>query len=781
MARSKITLKPDGERQKVEAQKIRSRWLRELDSGKAHESKWLTRAENVIKRYRDERDDTDDGDSKFNILYANTEILKGSTYAKPPVPIVRRRYDGQNPAGVIAAKILERAIAYNNECVDLDDTLKQCVEDMYLPGRGMARVKYRPTMVEDTRRVEVLEEDAFDTSKKPPVLREGVEQDDKGFFKTDTFERVVYEKAPVDHVDYRFFRYSPAPTWKQVRWVAFGDLLTRDDCIRQFGKTVGRKIKLTWKPEKPDGAEPSQTDARALVWVVWNKPDSAVYTVSEGYEDGPLAVTPDPLKLEGFFPCPEPLYDIKTNGSLVPIPNFCTYQDQADELDELTNRITKLAAAMKRRGVYDGTVASELSQLADAGDNQFIPIQNLTALREKGGLEQVFMAEPIAQTAQVLTGLYLEREQCKAVIYEITGISDIVRGNSKASETLGAQELKSQYASLRVKQRQQAVQRFALHLMRLQGEIISEHFSQETLAAMTGVKLPTNAEKQAATAQVQAAAAQGQQVPPPPILQMPSWEDVMALLRDDHMRGFSLEIETDSTIALNEADEQESVVKMVNAMGQMGSQLAPAVQQGFISPGAAKAIAKFAARKFRASREVEDELDAEVQQPPGPDPAELQKQVEEIQQAQQQVQEATQALQQEKAALDLQQTQFKHEVANQKMVDELSEQQAGLEHQARMAEIEKAIDQLKLMEQKLAQASDLAVQKVDSKMEMVKERAQAAGETEDGQSAKPSAVETLAATNAEVLATLQALVENLSRPKTVTLPSGKTATIETAQ
>ena len=788
MARQKLSLPAGEDKKKLEAQKIRTRWLRELEASKSHEKTWVDRADKVVKRYRDERS-TEDGDSKFNILYANTEILKGSTYAKPPIPIVRRRYDGQNPVGVIAARILERAIAYNNECVDLDEVLKQCVEDMYLPGRAIARVKYQPEMVEDSQRVEVLEEDAFDTGKKPPELLDGVQQDEKGYFKTEAFQRVVYEKASVEHIDYHFFRIGRAKTWKKVPWVGYGELLTRDDCIKQFGKTIGRKIKLTWKPDSDEGEEKPATDSRALVWTIWNKPDSTVYVVSEGYEDGPLAVTPDPLRLESFFSCPEPLYDIKTNGSLIPIPNFCTYQDQADELDELTNRITHLAAAMKRRGVYDGTM-TELAALADAGDNQFIAVQNLTALREKGGLESVIMTEPIAQTAQVLTGLYLQREQCKSIIYEITGISDIVRGESKASETLGAQELKAQYASLRIKQRQQAVQRFALQLMRLQGEIISEHFSQETLAAMTGVKLPTNAEKQQAQMQVEQAAVMAQQqgqppqqATPPPILQMPSWEDVMQLLRDDKMRGFSLEIETDSTIALNEADEQQAAIGMVNAMGQLGSQLMPAVQGGFISKRAGMAIAKAALKKFRVSREVEEELEAEDDTPPPPDPKVMEKQAEEMQQLQEQIKQAAAELEKQKAELEMAKQQFSHEIANQKVVDSLTEEKQQMAADAQLAEIQKALDALTLQEQKLSQAADLAVQQVDQKMKMVEERAAAADDAkkEAAEAAKSDPVAGLAQANAEVIATVRALVESLARPKTITLPSGKTATVETVQ
>jgi hypothetical protein len=59
----------------------------------------------------------------------------------------------------------------------------------------------------------------------------------------------------------------------------------------------------------------------------------------------------DPLGLEGFFPCPKPLYATTTSDTLVPVPDFVLYQDQAMELDILSDRIDGLGevAARSRR------------------------------------------------------------------------------------------------------------------------------------------------------------------------------------------------------------------------------------------------------------------------------------------------------------------------------------------------------------------------------------------------------------------------------------------------
>ena len=84
----------------------------------------------------------------------------------------------------------------------------------------------------------------------------------------------------------------------------------------------------------------------------------------------------------------------------------------------------------------------------------------------------------------------------------------------------------------------------------------------------------------------------------------------------------------------------------------------------------------------------------------------------------------------------------------------------------------------------LTGAADRIVEKkkemMVEKMEMVKERAAAAGQTVDGEpeDTGPDPVEQLAAATAEMTASVMKLVENLSKPKTITLPSGKTATVQ---
>ncbi len=107
----------------------------------------------------------------------------------------------------------------------------------------------------------------------------------------------------------------------------------------------------------------------------------------------------------------------------------------------------------------------------------------------------------------------------KQDLYEITGISDIVRGQTSASETATAQQIKGQFATLRLDNNQKDVARFSKDLVVIMTEVIAKHFSLDTIKQVSGVKLMTAEEKQLVEAQQQQAMMMAQQTqqPPPPL------------------------------------------------------------------------------------------------------------------------------------------------------------------------------------------------------------------------------------------------------------------------
>lgn len=703
------------------------KWERELNAAQEHEKDFIERARKIVKRYRDERDAAHQNVSQFNILYSNTEVLRGAVYQRTPVPEVRRRFSDKDPVGKAGSEVLDRCLTYSLDAYDFDGTIKSVVEDALLPGRGQARVKYVPQIVDN---------------------------------------QVVYESVECDYVDWEMFRYSPAKRWSKVRWVAFGDLLTRDDLVSQFGK-VGELVKLDWAPDGNKLEENNDTVKRALVWQIWNKIDRKVYVWASGYNHALLAVADDPLRLEQFFPCPRPVYSICTTNSLIPVPEYTQYQDQAAELDELTGRITALTDALRFRGVFDKN-QPELEQLSKAADGVFMPVENYAALVEKGGLEKAFSVLPIKDIAAVVVQLVEQREILKQTIYEVTGISDIFRGASEAQETATAQQIKAQYGGIRIKGRQQEVQRFVRDILRLKAEIMAEHFSQQTLKQISGVQLPSAQDKQQAQMMMQQAQATGQ--PPDPraaeILSLPSWEEVMQVISNDKLRGFRIDIETDSTIQPDQQMEQESRTEAVAAFGGLMQQMVPAIQMGIVPPELAAKLGSWVIRSFKNPGDLEEALDKMAEQPPqpqGPTPEQIEEMQKEMQKREQEVEAGQEKIRQDEFALAEERLKFKGEQLEAEYRIKTDSAMLEADRIALDGKKELVDNSVKMGETRVAAAEEAAITKIDAAKDALKTVQKA-----DAAAAKSKAPKTDPALMAAVQGLTEAIKQFAKPRKTVT-------------
>src|SRR5512139_95850 len=439
-------------------QEISSYWQEQLALAEKDTKDFVEQGKKVLDRYKGGKDQLKSVKSKkLNILYSNTEVLRASLYARSAKPDVRRRFGAEDKSATDVAEILEKALVYCAETYDTDKPVELAILDYLLVGRGVIRVEYEPEVKTD-----------------PETGQQFVTNQ-------ELYEEYVY---------WQDFFTMPARTWNDIMedgWIAFRQRMSRNDCIENFGAAIGKAVPLNWMPDLANKKDTPESLKKAEVFEIWDKSDRKRYWIVKGY-DKPCRVDDDPYGLESFFPVAEPPAFYVTTDSIVPEPEFHIYQDQADDLDEIVGRISRLTRALKRRGVYDQSV-KELSRLANAGDNQFIPVENYQALATKGGLAASFQTEDISIIAQVLMQLYQQRDMLVQQIWEQVGIADIMRGSSNASETLGAQQLKAQFGSQRLQRRQRAVQRWVRDLLKLKAEIIAEHFEPEVLEQMTGEKL----------------------------------------------------------------------------------------------------------------------------------------------------------------------------------------------------------------------------------------------------------------------------------------------------
>lgn len=584
------------------------RWKAELALAAETEKEWRKEAKEVWELYEGKEQRA----NSFNILWSNTETLRPAVYNSTPQPDVRRRFRDPDPVGKAASTVLERALSYEIDTDAFDEAIQDAVLDTLIPGRGIARVRYKPTTIPQ-----------MDAQGQPL-------KDEQG----NALEQLVDEKTPVDHVQWDDFRRGPGKRWKDVPWIAFRHDMNLDTLIEFFGEEMARKVPVReTDPKDKTEKEVKEVFRTAEVWEIWDKDQRRVLFICEHYAEAPLREEPDPLQLDGFWPIPRPMVAVENSRSLIPTPVYRLYKQQAKELDRVTARVNKIVDALKVRGAYSGNLP-EVANIIDAGDNEMTPIANVSEVAAFGGLDKAIWIMPVDKLIAVLTGLYQARAEIKATIYEITGISDIIRGATEASETATAQRIKSQWGSLRLQKLQQEVQRFVRDLMRLMADVISTRFQPETLAQITQVKLPTGQEKQQAQMQLQQMRQMAQAAPmdpmtgqpapmpePPPRLvemaQSPSWDEVMAVIRNDAQRCYKVDVETDSTVAETIERDMQGITEVVTVIGEIMG--AAAAQPGMFD--AAKQIALVMARHARMGSAVEDAIDSLQPPPPPPDPA----------------------------------------------------------------------------------------------------------------------------------------------------------------
>lgn len=649
-------------------------WHDQIETAIKIFDKWEKRGLKVVKRYRDERDAIEMPRMKFNILWSNIQVLFPALYGRQAKPEVSRRYMDQDPVGRLASTMLERVMEYETmQFGDFDAAMSGAVQDRLLPGRGTAWIRYEPVIVND----------------RPEVEGE-MEQDEAQVYNTieDPTERIDAAHSPIDYVYWSDFLHSPARTWDEVWWVARAVYMTKEEGVERFGD-VFNNVSLTSSNTDMDGKNPLTAkmtyDKKAMVYEIWNKRTAKVCWIAKGYPQA-LDERDDPLELEEFFPCPKPLMATTTTGTMIPVPDYCEYEDQAQELDNLTQRIYLLTKACKAVGVFNAEFKELARMFSEGVDNKLFPVTGWAAMSEKGGLKGAIDMMDTSQIIVTLRELYAAREQVKQSIYEIMGISDILRGSSKAQETLGAQQLKANFGSLRLKSSQADVAKFATDIFKLKAQVICKFYPPELIVQMSGVmNTPDGQDPQ----RLQAA---------------------LEMLSNSTIRDFHIAVEADSLAQIDEQAEKQGAQEAIQAIGLFLREAIPMITQAPETLPMASEMLLFLVRRFRAGRGLEsaveramkalqDKADAATQQQPGPPPEMLQMQAE---------QQAEQMRMQAQAQSEQMKMQAQAQIEQGKAQLEMQMHQAKVEAEMQLAQMKADFETIKQNNELQIKAREMA-------------------------------------------------------------------------
>lgn len=589
--------------------------------------KAIRESQDAFRDYQDDCDRIDDIysarvgwsrdwlDPDYNLFWASTEILKTAIYAKPPVPVVSPMFSDRRPLYNTTAEMVERVAISDFERSDLDMSMLAIRDDLIFTNRGVIWARY---------------EDGEDG-----------------------------QKVCGEHIDRKDFTHEPAREWAHVGWVARRAWMTKGEMRKRFRKSSGDAYQEA-KFEVLDEDRTNHTDdgvKKAGVWEVWHKADKKVYWVVEGC---PVMLDhSDPyLDLKGFFPCPRPAYGTVSRRTLIPIPDYRRYASILDQINKLTARIYILLDQVKMRGLIPGggDIGSAIKTALSSTDDSLlieVPGAALIAGSSAGFVSWI----PLAEIAETITGLISARQQLFSDYDNLSGISDIMRGETQAEETLGAQRLKGQYGSVRVKGWIAEIQRLSRDFTRIVAEVAASKFSQESLVEMSMMELPTRADIKAEIAGIEKAAREDlkalakafQEQPPQQPQQgmggeQPSpeqqfeqqqqaiigkyaeqlqqaeqqvpIEDVVDLLRDTKARSLVYEVETDSTVMTDELAEKQARNEFLQTVAGATSGLAQMASMGAQGAALAGGLLKFVTAPYRVGRELNSLIDEFVESAP---------------------------------------------------------------------------------------------------------------------------------------------------------------------
>lgn len=411
-------------------------WLSKVSKAEQHYHDYHEIIKKIRQYYRGELKS-----DKQNIFWSSIETLKPFLYFKQPKPYIERKDKSSDKAQNYACMILERALDWDLSRFDFDSVIKYARNDFLLTGLGIVIERYHPQFGKVTNRQNELLEIKIDEQVNSEYV-------DPLNFITDS------EKVGV---------------WEDCSWFAIRQYMTYAEAIRAFGEDIGQGY-------LPNSLSQAKT---IEVYEIWDKNSQRVLYLSKQFPHRFLKIIVGGLGLENFYPIPKPIFATTTNDSIIPVPDYIQIKPLLDELDGVTARMEKTMKALKVSGCYDNAFP-ELASILNK-EVTLVSVSDFDRLKSAGGIKNIVDFMPIEQYVNALQALASRRSDLIAAIYEITGVSDIMRGTSQVGDTATAVVKKTNFGTLRNQDRQNDMHRFIADIFKIKAEIICEHFSSEKL------------------------------------------------------------------------------------------------------------------------------------------------------------------------------------------------------------------------------------------------------------------------------------------------------------
>jgi hypothetical protein len=543
-----------------DAKKSREGWLQLADSS----WKELKKANGMKpNRFRSRRS------IKYPAWWSIFKIRQPLVLSKVGTPIGRdTTQDGGDNIGATAALLLERLAKNLPKDFDFFDVLSCARDDALATNFGLVRAYYERDEVKQRVReyIEPQQDETgemfFVNSNGKPVEAEDVYQDDEGYFiyhnqvidvdnERVCLEHILYKHVYVDPDIKRFNRckrmafelYYSVPEFKEVFGAQAYFELPKPEDMRQGHAESAPKRQTIKVYEYWDAYE------KEVYWFAENSQDflkPKAYKPSDDYDEDEIAreqAANGLYDLEKFFPCPTPIVLNASTDEFWPVPEYHQLQEIFEDIHNLFGRMYGLTKAIRARLLFDSNIEGLAAALGEANEADAFGIPNLAqALTGVGGsldaATQYINVKPLIESLGLVSQ---SLEQRLMSIYKLTGTSDLLQGQTdNVARTYGEQQMKEKYALNQIEPVQRKMQEFVRDCYQLLCEVALKNFKDESLDVyIMPQTLPEDH--------------QGR------------YRAALGMLREDAKR-FRVELETDSTIALNEEYDKAARAELVNIL-----------------------------------------------------------------------------------------------------------------------------------------------------------------------------------------------------------------------
>lgn len=509
--------------------------------------------------------------ARYPAWYSIFKIRQSLVFSRPGIPIGKdTTQDGNDGLGATAAILLERLATNLPKTFNFFEVLCDVRDDFLVTNFGIARGYYEKEDIKQKvkqrlqpqQRIDELGQKQiyFTDAEGNPIDTAKIKQDDEGYFiELDQLIDVVNEKVCLSHILYKDIRIDPdIRKWERCKRLAFVEHYSKPEFIEIFGMKA--YLDLPAQDAEDESKPKNQT---IKVYEYHDAYDKEVYWFADegsGFIQPRSYYLPDPddadwdddveeqfnglYNLEKFFPVPEPAMMNCPTDEFWPIPEYYQLVEVFEDIHLIFSRMMALTKAIRVRLLFDNNIDSLQPLVNEAGEGDAIGVPNLSqSLVQSGGvLRNAAQYLPIEEPINALNNLYTALEQRLNIVYKLTGTSDLLQGliTDPTQRTFGERQMTEKYALNQLAEPQAKMAKFARDCYQLLCEIALKNFTDRSLDMyiMPQTLQPEHQQR---------------------------YKAALGLLKDDQKR-FRIELETDSTIALNEEYDKKMRLELVNAM-----------------------------------------------------------------------------------------------------------------------------------------------------------------------------------------------------------------------